>query len=344
MDGNMRAAVLHRALDLRIEEVGIPAVGSDDALIRISTNGICGSDLHFYEDGRLGPFTVSKPYIPGHEACGTVVSSENPSLPKGQRVVIEPGIPCRRCRFCKSGRYNLCRSVRFLSAPPENGTLAEYVVVPWDFAHPIPDTIDDEGGAFIEPVSVGVQACERAGLTAGATIAIIGAGPIGLILSLVARSYGATCIFAVDVLENRLNLASRIGADAVFDATKPNLVGKLADASDGGVDVVFDASGSSVACAGAPEIARPGGVIALVGWPETAEFPFPIEMVLEKELDVRGINRYCNAYPKAISLMAKGLIDPSALVSHRFAFDDVVEAFSFSSKNRKETTKVMVIH
>jgi L-iditol 2-dehydrogenase len=348
MPDNMNAAVLHGAGDLRYQKAEMPSKGADDVLIRVRMNGICGSDIHFFEDGRLGPYVVSRPYIPGHEACGTVVEeadsgSHNSQAPrKGQRVAIEPGIPCRQCELCKSGRYNLCKNVRFLSAPPENGSFAEYVSIPWDFAHVLPDSVDDECGAFVEPISVGIQACERAGLSAGSSVAIVGAGPIGLTLALVARSYGAAVVYLVDVLDSRLDFGKAMGADEVFNATREDVAQAVAAASGGGVDVVFDTSGSSVAAAGTPDLATRGGVIVLVGWPETASFPFPIELVLEKELDVRGVNRYCNTYKKAISLLAAGHLNPKPLVSHRYSFSDVVSAFEFARDNKVKTMKVMV--
>ena len=340
----MDAAVLYKAGDLRYERVATPQPRPDEVLVRITTNGLCGSDIHFYERGQLGPFRVTSPYIPGHEACGVVVraaeSLNGPSA--GQRVAIEPGVPCRRCEMCKSGRYNLCPNVVFMSAPPVNGTFAEYAVVAADFAHPVPDAVDDEAAAFVEPVSVGVQACNRARLHAGDTIAVLGAGPIGLVTLLVARSYGATQAFVVDLLDNRLTLAGSLGAVAI-NASRSDPVEAITELTRGrGVDVVFDTSGSSAACKLTPHLARRGGVVTLVGWPETSSVDFPIEVILEKELDVRGVNRYANTFPTALALLASGMLKIEPLISHRFPFTQVVEAFEFAATNRSETIKVMV--
>ncbi len=340
----MDAAVLYSAGNLRYERVATPKPRPDEVLVRITTNGLCGSDIHFYERGQLGPFTVTSPYIPGHEACGVVVqaaaSGSGPAL--GSRVAIEPGVPCRRCEMCKSGRYNLCPDVVFMSAPPVNGTFAEYAAVAADFAHPVPAIVDDEEAAFVEPVSVGIQACNRAGLHAGDTIAVLGAGPIGLVTLLVAQAYGATQAFAVDLLENRLTLADSLGATPIHGA-RSDPVEAIAELTHGrGVDVVFDTSGSSAACKLTPHLARRGGVVTLVGWPESSSVDFPIEVVLEKELDVRGINRYANTYPTAIALLASGKLHVDRLVSHRFAFTQVVEAFEFAAAHRSETIKVMI--
>ena len=341
----MMAAVLHGPRDLRLRDVPVPEPAPDEVLVRISTNGLCGSDIHFFEDGKLGPYVVDRPYIPGHEASGTVVraASAGGGPAEGTRVAVEPGIPCRRCRHCKGGRYNLCEDVVFLSAPPVNGTFAEYVAIAADFAHPVPDSVSDEEAAFIEPVSVGIQAANRAGFTAGSTAAILGAGPIGLVTMLVLKAYGASEVFAVDVLEGRLALAERLGAAGIVNPRETDPAAAVAALTGGrGADFVFDTSGSSAACASAPGIAARGGVVTLVGWPETASVPFPVELVLEKELDVRGVNRYCNTYPTAVGLISARKIDVSPLVSHRFAFRNVVEAFVFASEHREQTVKVMI--
>jgi L-iditol 2-dehydrogenase len=341
----MYAAVLHAPRDLRYEQVPVPSAGPGEVLVRITTNGLCGSDVHFYREGKLGPFIVSKPYIPGHEACGVVVKGTGRSgdPPEGQRVAIEPGIPCRRCGLCKSGRYNLCRDVVFMSAPPINGTFAEYAAVAADFAHSLPSSVDEESGAFIEPVAVGLQACTRAGLKAAGTVAIIGAGPIGLVTMLVARAFGASAIYLVDRLGNRLALGATLGATATIDASTEDPTTRIAELTKGeGVDYVFDTSGSSVACASAPALVARGGSIALVGWPEKSVFPYPVESIIEKELDVHGTNRYCNAFPRAIAMLASGSIDVHPLVSHRFDLDRVAEAFAFAADNPAQTIKIMV--
>jgi L-iditol 2-dehydrogenase len=343
--GGMQAGVLHAIRDLRYQQVPVPRAGPDEVLVKITTNGLCGSDIHFFKEGKLGPFVVDRPYIPGHEACGVVVrEAERPGGPRrGQRVAVEPGIPCRRCALCKSGRYNLCRDVVFMSAPPVNGTFAEYAAVAADFAHLLPDSVDEESGAFVEPVSVGVQACTRAGLRAAASIAVIGAGPIGLVTMLVARAFGASTAFLIDRLPSRLALGASLGATATIDASATDPAARIAELTDGaGVDFVFDASGSSAACASAPALATRGGSLTIIGWPEKSTFPYPVELIIEKELDVHGTNRYANAFPRAISLLASGKVDIHPLVSHRFSLDKVVEAFAFAADHPAETIKVMV--
>ncbi|MGA2612198.1 MAG: NAD(P)-dependent alcohol dehydrogenase [Spirochaetia bacterium] len=344
-NGRMHAAVLYSPRDLRYEQVPVPATGPDEVLVEITTNGLCGSDIHFYKEGKLGPFIVDRPYIPGHEACGVVVreAAKSGGPRRGERVAVEPGIPCRRCPLCKSGRYNLCRDVVFMSAPPVNGTFAEFAAVAADFAHPLPASVDEESGAFIEPVSVGVQACTRGGLRAAASAAVIGAGPIGLVTMLVARAFGASTVYLIDRLPSRLALGAKLGATATIDASTSDPAARITELTDGmGVDFVFDASGSSAACASAPALAARGGSVTIIGWPEKSTFPYPVEIVIEKELDIHGTNRYANAFPRAIALLASGKLDVHPLVSHRFTLDKVTEAFAFAADHPAETIKVMV--
>nr|WP_321262455.1 NAD(P)-dependent alcohol dehydrogenase [uncultured Sphaerochaeta sp.] len=337
----MKAAVLYGKKDLRLEKVPVPERKEHEVLVQILANGLCGSDIHFFTEGKLGPFVVDEPYIPGHEAVGKVV--EGPGFSEGELVVIEPGIPCGKCEFCRSGRYNLCPDVVFLSAPPVNGTFAEYVAIDGSMLHRLPDGVSLEEGALVEPLSVGMQACNRAGLRPGSSVAIVGSGPIGLITMLVARSFGASKIFMIDVFDSRLEKAKELGADGVIHAGKDSTIEQITSLTHGrGVDVVFDTSGSSKGASSTPFLAKRGGVVVLVGWPEVSSFPFSMETVIEKELDVRGVNRYCNTFDPVLSLLASKALSVEGIISHRFPFDQVVEAFTFASEHRGEVYKVMI--
>ncbi|HBO36990.1 MAG TPA: alcohol dehydrogenase [Sphaerochaeta sp.] len=337
----MKAAVLYGARDLRLEEVPAPIRKDNEVLVRILINGLCGSDIHFFMEGKLGPFVVDKPYIPGHEAVGEVV--EGPRFSQGDLVVIEPGIPCGTCEFCRSGRYNLCPDVTFLSAPPINGTFAEYVAIDASMLHRLPEGVSLEAGALVEPLSVGMQACNRANLKPGCSIAIVGSGPIGLITMQVARTFGAVKVCMMDVFDSRLSKAIELGADEVINTRKTSEGEVIASLTHGrGVDVVFDTSGSNKGAASTVALAKRGGVIVLVGWPEVASFPFPMEMVIEKELDVRGVNRYCNTFTPVLSLLSSKAISVEGIISQRFPFDQVVEAFRFAAEHRGEVNKVLI--
>jgi L-iditol 2-dehydrogenase len=346
MRSKMNAAVLYGKKELRFEAYAMPVVNQDEVLVKITCNGLCGSDIHFYEDGKLGPFSVDEPYIPGHEATG-VICEKGLEVPdkfqSGDRIVIEPGIPCRKCNFCKTERYNLCQNVRFLSAPPENGTFAEYVSVPYDFIHPLPDSVSDEMGAMIEPASVAVHAFARLNIQAGNSLTILGAGPIGLITLITARAYGLSEIYIVDMADSRLRAAKDLGVQAVINAGNENVVDRILELTKGkGTKYVIDTTGSSHACSTAPEIAEIGGKIALIGWPEKSTFEYPIEKIIEKELDIVGINRYANTFPKVISMIASGQLDLTPVISHRFSFSEVCEAFAYASGNKFSTLKVVI--
>ena len=337
----MKAAVLHGAGDLRLERVPVPIRKDNEVLVKILVNGLCGSDIHFYAEGKLGPFVVDEPYIPGHEAVGEVV--EGPEFSEGELVVIEPGIPCGKCEFCRSGRYNLCPEVVFLSAPPINGTFAEYIAIDASMVHRLPVGVSVEAGALAEPFSVGMQACTRAQLKPGSSVAIVGSGPIGLITMLVARSFGVSKVFMIDMLDSRLAKAKELGADICINASEDSVSRQIAFHTQGrGVDVVFDTSGSSKGTASTPFLAKRGGVVVLVGWPEIAQFPFSLETVIEKELDIRGVNRYCNTFAPILSLLASKAISVEGIISHRFSFDQVVEAFRFATEHRNEVNKIVI--
>jgi L-iditol 2-dehydrogenase len=323
----------------------MPEPRADQVLVKIMANGLCGSDIHFYEDGKLGPYVVDRAYTPGHEAAGTVVraSAARPALAEGTLVAIEPGRPCMRCELCKTGRYNLCRDVVFMSAPPVDGTFAEYVAVDADYVFPVSKGVTAEEAAFAEPLSVAIQACRRAGLQATSTVAVVGAGPIGLVTLLVARAFGARQVIALDLQPHRLELAKSLGASVCIDSGKADPVRALLDATgDRGADYVFDTAGSSKACALTPFLARRGGVVTLVGYPELDLAPFPINQVIERELDVRGVNRYCNTFDAAVRLLESRVLDVKPLISHRYRLAKGCDAFEFARAHRSETVKVIV--
>src|SRR5215218_3074733 len=210
----MRVAVLHAPGQIRIEERERPRPGPREVLVQITAVGVCGSDVHYYEHGRIGPFVVEAPLILGHESAGRVAELGEGAAKHavGDRVALEPGIPCGRCRECRAGRYNLCADVRFFATPPVDGAFAEFVAIHEDFAFALPDALSDEDGALMEPLSVGIWACRKAGVRAGHRVLVTGAGPIGLLAMQVARASGATEVVVSDTNEHRLALARRTGA------------------------------------------------------------------------------------------------------------------------------------
>lgn len=341
----MKAALLHGIRDLRIQEVDVPKPADDEVLIRIRANGICGSDVHFYAEGRLGPFIVDRPYIPGHECIGEIVACGKDVRRRrlGERVVIEPGIPCRKCEWCRTGYYNLCPDVVFLSAPPINGTFAEYASVAEDFAHPVPESMTNDQGAMVEPVSVGLHAVNVGGVRAGHCVAVLGVGPIGLLTLQCALAAGAAEVIVADVEEKRLALARELGASQTIEARKQDVIKEVMRLTNGrGMDVVFETAGRIATQQQTVQIVRRGGTIVFVGWAEERNYPFDMAMLMEKEATLRGINRYRNVFPEAIRLISAGRINTQKLVTHHFVLDNLKQAMELCLSKGEGIIKAIV--
>jgi L-iditol 2-dehydrogenase len=315
----MRAAVLHGIRDLVIEERPTPTAGPGEVLVKVSSVGICGSDVHYFEHGRIGDHVVESPMVLGHEAAGQIVAvGKGVTTGRiGGRVALEPGIGCRQCSYCHQGRYNLCPDMRFFATPPIDGALCEYVVVPADHAYAVPDGMSDDAAALVEPLSVAIWAHRTARLGAGSSVLIAGAGPIGLLITQVAAALGATEIIVSDVDAGRLELARSFGATAVLDATRP--------AEGLEVDAFIDCSGAPAAVrAGLPAV-RPGGTVVLVGM-GADELTLPLSLLQRREINVTGTFRYANTWPTGIALASRGLVDLDGLVTGHVDLDHTRDA------------------
>jgi L-iditol 2-dehydrogenase len=346
MAETMRAAVLHGVDDIRIEGVPMPSVSEErDVLVRVRAVGICGSDVHFLKRGRIGNFVLEQPTIMGHEAAGEVVEPGKRAggLVPGDRVAVEPGCTCRRCEFCKSGRYNLCRDVVFLAAPPVDGAFCEYLAWPSDFLFKLPEQVSLEEGAMIEPLSVGMHAARRSGVTAGDSVAVLGAGPIGLTALQAAAAHGATTIIATDVVPMRLEKARELGATEVLDASEVDVEEAITEMTSGrGVDVAFECAGAVPTIQSAMRVVRNGGKVQLVGMPGETDPRVPIYEIINRELDVSGLFRYAGCYPPSISLIAAGRVDVKSLVTHHFELHEVPEAMEFVHEHKDQVIKAVV--
>lgn len=336
----MKVAVLEKVKRISIEEREIPKPKEDEVLVRIKSVGVCGSDIHYYNEGKIGSFVVEKPLILGHECAGEVVEvgSKVKTLKVGDRVALEPGIPCRRCLYCKTGRYNLCPDVVFMATPPIDGAFAEYVVHPEDFTFKLPDDISFDEGALIEPLSVGIYSAERAMIRPGDTVLIFGAGPIGLVTLQAVKAYGAEQVFIVDINDFRLSKAKELGADLIINSKSE----KMEDYIKVGVDVVFEASGNSSVISQTTKFAKRGGKVVFIGLASDDYIGININEVSSKELDLLGIFRYANVYKKSIDLLAKGKIDLKTLITHHFSLEKTQEALEFADKNKDKCIKVIV--
>jgi L-iditol 2-dehydrogenase len=236
-----KAAVMHGTHDVRLEDVPVPEPGPNEVLVEIRAVGVCGSDVHYYEEGRIGSFVVDAPLILGHESMGTVVAlGENATKHEvGDRVTLEPGVPDGTCRECRAGRYNLCPNVQFFATPPIDGAFTNFVSINEDFAFALPDSLSDNAGALMEPLSVGIWACKKGGVTAGDHVLITGAGPIGLVAMQVAFAQGATEVTLTDVADERLRIGSRLGATRTLNVAEDSL-----DESGIEADVLIECSGN----------------------------------------------------------------------------------------------------
>lgn len=319
----MRVSVLRGVRDIGLEERPVPDVGPGEVLVKVGSVGVCGSDVHYYEHGRIGDFVVRSPLVLGHEAGGVVAAvGEGVTGDRvGERVAIEPGVPCRRCDQCRHGRYNLCPDISFFATPPVDGAFAEYVAMPADFVFPVPDLISDDAAGLIEPLSVGVWANRKAGTTAGTSLLVSGAGPIGLLVAAVARAQGAGNIVVADVDPHRLELARAYGATHVADARDP-------EALDGiEVDAFVDCSGAQQAVIAGIRTVRGGGAVVLVGM-GADEMSLPVSLLQNREILLTGTFRYANTWPAAIALAASGAVDLDGMVTGRVGLDRAEEALS----------------
>ncbi|MBS7624807.1 NAD(P)-dependent alcohol dehydrogenase [Candidatus Bathyarchaeota archaeon] len=340
----MRAAVLYKPFDMRVEEVEPPQIGAKEVLVKVKRVGICGSDVHFYCHGKIGAFVVDRPIILGHECSGEVVKvgEDVKGVSVGERVVIEPGFTCGICEHCRSGRYNLCPSVRFYGAPPYNGAFAEYVSAPAENVYPMPENMTYEEGAMIEPLAVGLMAAKRGNISVHDSVAVFGAGPIGLLALQASKSHGAIETYAIDVIEYRLEYASRMGAEFAINASKEDPVRRVMELTNNkGVDVVIEASGSPKALQQALDVVKPGGRVVLVGYPLT-EVPIFIDIILMKELDIRGVHRYANVFPTAIRLVSSGKVDVKSLVTHVFPLERILDGFNVHINKIGNPIKVQI--
>jgi L-iditol 2-dehydrogenase len=334
-----RAAVMYGTHDVRLEDRPVPEPGPKEVLVEIKAVGVCGSDVHYYEHGRIGSFVVEKPLILGHESSGIVakLGSEVTKHKIGERVTLEPGVPCGRCRECRSGRYNLCPDVRFFATPPIDGAFTNYVIIHEDFAFKLPDNISDEVGALMEPFSVGIWACRKVNVTAGDHVLVTGAGPIGLLAMQVAFAFGATEATITDVAPERLRIAEKTGATRVINVAEEPLAETGLE-----VDVLIECSGHPDALKDGIRCIRPAGIAVVVGMGPGEEAQVPLSLMQNREIWLTGTFRYANTYPAAIELAATGKVDLEAIITSRYGLENAEEALQASGKD-PANVKPMVI-
>ncbi|MCW2588287.1 MAG: theronine dehydrogenase-like Zn-dependent dehydrogenase [Mycobacterium sp.] len=316
----MRAAVLVGSGRIEVEERPVPNPAPGDVLIRVSSVGVCGSDTHYYREGRVGSFVVDGPLVLGHEAAGTIVGVGDSvdSGRIGQRVSIEPQRPDPDSAETRRGDYHLCPHMEFFATPPIDGAFCDYVTIGAAFAHPVPDGVTDEAAALCEPLSVGIAAVRKARLEAGARVLIAGAGPIGIVIAQVARAYGAAEVIVSDPDATRRTRAEAFGATSVLDPTSDAM-------DDLGVDAFIDASGAPPAVVSGLRAIRPGGTAVLVG-SGAESMTLPTQLIQNRELILTGVFRYADTWPTALALVESGRVDLDAMVTARYPLEKVAEA------------------
>ncbi|ARW15659.1 NAD(P)-dependent alcohol dehydrogenase [Komagataeibacter europaeus] len=341
------ALVLERQGVLSIRDIDLPQeLGPDDVRIRIHTVGICGSDVHYYTHGRIGPFVVNDPMVLGHEAAGTVIEtgSRVRNLKIGDRVCMEPGIPDPISRASRMGIYNVDPAVTFWATPPVHGCLTPTVVHPAAFTYRLPDNVSFGEGAMVEPFAIGVQAAVKAAIKPGDTCLVTGCGPIGLMTALAALASGAGVVFISDLAAPKLEIAGRydgIEPINVHDENPRDVISRHVGA-DWGADVVFEASGFAGAYDDVLSCVRPGGTVVFVGMP-VEKVPFDIVAAQAKEIRMETVFRYANVYERAIALIASGKVDLKPLISETFAFTQGVAAFERAASARPTDVKLQVM-
>jgi L-iditol 2-dehydrogenase len=336
----MSAALLHGVRDLRFNRVPMPEPRGDELLLRVRSVGVCGSDLHYYLESGIGSDQIREPMVLGHEFAAEVVDAraEECGFAPGTLVAVDPQLSCGVCEWCQDGNPNLCPQVRFTGAPPHHGAMSEYFAAPRHLLHPVPAGFDADDAAMLEPLGVAIHALDLARLKPMESVAVLGAGPIGLLLLQVARASGAGDLYAIDPLSYRAQAAKELGADAVsgnLDAIREWTDGR-------GVDVVLEATNSPIGPQHAAEVARIGGRVILVGIPEGDEINLKASTVRRKGLTFKMSRRMKHVYPRAIHMVERGLVKLKPLVTHSFPLERAAEAFALQADYRDGVLKSMI--
>jgi L-iditol 2-dehydrogenase len=326
----MLVARLHRVGELRVGREPVPEPGPGTSLVRVSAVGICGSDLHWWGEAGIGDAVLDHPLVLGHEAAGIIEDGPR----RGERVAIDPAIPCGACRSCLDGYRNLCTAIVFAGHGGQDGMMREFAAWPSARLHRLPDQLSDAAGALLEPLGVAIHALDLGHLRIGGTAAVVGCGPIGLLLVQLLRSAGAVPVLAADPLAHRRDAASRYGAETVLDPAAPDAGAALRELAPGGVDTAFEIAGTDEAVQLAMAAARPGGRVVLAGIPGDDWTRFRASTARRKGLTIAMVRRMNEVYPRAISLAVRGEVALGPLVTHRFPLAAAAEAFRLAADRR----------
>jgi L-iditol 2-dehydrogenase len=343
----MRAARLHGIHDLRLEILPRPTPGPSEVLLKVASVGICGSDVHYYLEGRIGNQVVTAPIIMGHEFSAWVadLGAGVEGLDIGQLVAVEPAISCGECEPCRHGHPNLCPGVRFCGTPPVDGVFAEYTVMPAENCFPLPQGFGPAEGALLEPLGVAIHAVDLAHLKLGYTVAVLGAGPIGLLIAVVARASGASEIYVTEPLAYRRQFALDYVADVALNPyeKEADVVTEIMRLTGGrGVDVAFEAAGAPETPQQAAAVTRPGGKVIVAGIPADDTMTMNASTVRHKGLTIKLVRRMKHTYPRAIRLIQRGMVDVKPLITHTFSLERIAEAFEMVAAYEDGVLRVVI--
>lgn len=333
----MKVARLHSRGELRIHNEPVPEPETNEALVRITSVGICGSDLHWFEEGEIGDAKLERALVLGHEFAGIIEGGDR----HGQRVAVDPAISCGRCEHCRDGNPNLCWHIRFAGHGADDGALREFLCWPKQFLHRLPSSLSDEDGAMLEPLGVAIHAVDLAGIRTGMSVGVFGCGPIGLLILQVAKAAGATEIIATDRLPHRLQAARSYGATDTYLADRGAEAAAVLESTGGsGVKVAFEAAGEQDAVDTAVAACARGAKVILAGIPSGDSTSFSASHARRKGLTLKLVRRMKHSYGRAIRLVEAGRVDVSSLVTHRFPLEQVQTGFE--TARRREGLKVVV--
>ncbi|MBU4461121.1 MAG: alcohol dehydrogenase catalytic domain-containing protein [Verrucomicrobia bacterium] len=342
----MKAMRLTGIRAMAMAEVPDPEIrGPGDVRIRMTRVGVCGSDIHYYTDGRIGSQVVAYPFAVGHEGAGVVetVGSAVTRVKRGDHVAVEPAMPCGACDQCRAGRPNTCRALKFLGCPGQaEGCLSEFIVMPEGSCLPLAAGVDDDLGALSEPLAIGVYAVRQSGPVRGLRVGVLGSGPIGLSVILAAREAGAAAVYATDLVGPRLAAARAAGAVWAGHAKDCDVVAEVAGREPAMLDIVFECCGRQEAVDQGLNLLKPGGILSIIGIPTVDRISFPMDVARRREIRIQNVRRQAHCAEPTLDMLAQRRIRPEFMVTHRFPFARTPEAFDLVAALDDGVIKAMI--
>lgn len=341
----MKASVMTGIRAIEYQDKALPNIKANEVLIKVLNCGVCGSDVHYYQHGRIGNFIVDKPIILGHECAGEIVEigANVTNVRVGDKVAVEPGYTCGTCEYCKNGLYNLCSDVVFLATPPYDGAFVEYIKYPSDWVFKLPENMSTLEGALVEPFCVGLHAVNQSGGKLGDTAVILGSGCIGLCTLLALNAHGIKTVYVVDMIQERLDYAKKLGATQVINASNKDAVEELLKLTDNkGVPLVFETAGSKITTQQTAKMVKKGGTVVLIGMAANPVFEYDFGLLQEKEASIKTVFRYRNLYPVAIEAISKSNIPLKEIVTNYYDFYHIKDALVDCINRKNEVIKAVI--